>query len=138
MPPGGNKRRVEYDGEVGVTAPKMPTSTPAASDDFGTFGSVESVKSELSIFDDNSMQVTHLKGKYLEIRPEQNTYQGTEGTDIDLKTPPSTAWYLNFSDSYIIVKLKLSAADGKTNVAEEVVALENFALGTLFKDVKFR
>ena len=51
---------------------------------------MESVKSELSIFDGNSMQVTHVKGQYIEIRPEQNTYQGTEGSNIDFQIPSAT------------------------------------------------
>ena len=50
-------------------------------ENYGANGSTEIVKSELAIFDGPSYQVTHNKGQWLELAP-QNKYQGTTGWNI--------------------------------------------------------
>src|SRR5437773_3657421 len=120
-------------GDVGAKQSAQPSSGDLT--DFGAFGSSESVKSELSMFDGHSYQVTHLKAQWLPILPK-NQYTGTNGTDIIFKIRKSPGWYLSLRDSYITVQVSIEKADG-TAVDAELVGFENFALGTLFKDVSF-
>src|SRR5438477_8617014 len=130
------KRKRNSDSGVDVGDAKK-SAQPSSGDltDFGAFGSSESVKSELSMFDGHSYQVTHLKAQWLPILP-QNQYTGTDGTDIIFKIRKSPGWYLSLRDSYITVQVSIEKADG-TDVDKDIVGFENFALGTLFKDVSF-
>src|SRR5438477_7559700 len=130
------KRKRNSDSGVDVGDAKK-SAQPSSGDltDFGAFGSSESVKSELSMFDGHSYQVTHLKAQWLPILP-QNQYTGTNGTDIIFKIRKSPGWYLSLRDSYITVQVSIEKADG-TDVDKDIVGFENFALGTLFKDVSF-
>jgi hypothetical protein len=106
-----------------------------AATDYGAYGSNETVKSELSIFDGPSYQVTHVKANYLEIAPS-NQYQGTGEVDVLFKIVGAPGWYLNFQDSYMILTCKIEDDAGKA-VTDQLVAFENFPLATLFKDVTF-
>ena len=56
----------------------------SGSSDYGAYGSSETVKSELAIFDAPSYQVTHVKSQWLDIYPS-NQYQGDKGTAIIFK-----------------------------------------------------
>ena len=104
-------------------------------DDFRAVGSIESVKAELAVFDDHSYQVTHLKGKWLCVKPG-NVYAGCTGNAIHFLIPKATGWYLYFNDSFMVVKLQIiKAADEKPPAAGTVVAFENNIIGTLFRDV---
>src|SRR3981189_3237367 len=104
-------------------------------DDFGVVGSIESVKAELAVFDDHSYQVTHLKVKWLCMKPD-NVYAGCTGNAIHFLIPKPTGWYLDFNDSFMVVKLQIiKAADEKPPAAGTVVAFENNIIGTLFRDV---
>ena len=67
---------------------------------------LQSIKSELFLFDGPSHQVTHLKGQWMQLLPE-NQYQGTEKTTIHIKIPQAEGWYLDFNDAYIIVDLSI-------------------------------
>ena len=58
-----------------VDVSSADSAPPGAADDYGAFGSTESVKSELAVFDGPSYQVTHLKGAWLELSPS-NQYRG--------------------------------------------------------------
>src|SRR5580700_5898999 len=107
---------------------------PGVAEDYGAFGSSVTVKSELSIFDGPSYQVTHQKAQWMEIAPN-NQYQGADGVNILFKINGSPGWYLDFNDSYIIVEAKI--LKGKTAITTEMVAFENFGLATLFRDVSF-
>src|ERR1700721_575337 len=107
---------------------------PGTAEDFGAFGSTVTVKSELSIFDGPSYQVTHVKGQYLELLPT-NQYQGSDGVNILFKINGSPGWYLDFNDTYMIVEARI--LKGKTPITNEMVAFENFGLATLFRDVSF-
>src|SRR5437773_4104498 len=130
------KRKRYSDSGVDVGDAKK-SAQPSLGDltDFGAFGSSESVKSDLSMFDGHSYQVTHLKAQWLPILP-QNQYTGNEGTDIIFKIRKSPGWYLSLRDSYVTVQVSIEKVDGG-DVDKELVAFENFALGTLFKDVSF-
>src|SRR5437773_8616377 len=133
---GKRKRNSDSGADVGGGGAKE-SAQPSSGDltDFGAFGSSESVKSELSMFDGHSYQVTHLKAQWLPILP-QNQYTGTNGTDVIFKIRKSPGWYLSLRDSYITVQVSIEKSDG-TDVDGDVVGFENFALGTLFKDVSF-
>src|SRR5437773_112875 len=133
---GKRKRNSDSGADVGGGGAKE-SAQPSSGDltDFGAFGSSESVKSELSMFDGHSYQVTHLKAQWLPILP-QNQYTGTNGTDIIFKIRKSPGWYLSLRDSYITVQVSIEKADG-TDVDTDIVGFENFASGTLFKDVSF-
>src|SRR5437773_9238425 len=120
-------------GDVGAKQSAQPSSGDLT--DFGAFGSSESVKSELSMFDGHSYQVTHLKAQWLPILPK-NQYTGTNGTDIIFKIRKSPGWYLSLRDSYITVQVSIETADGG-DMDAQIVGFETFALGTLFKDVSF-
>ena len=109
---------------------------PDGTNDFGAWGSSESVKSELAMFNGPSYQVTHLRGQWLQLLPE-NQYQGSAGTNIQFKIPNAAGWYLDFNDSYVLVEAKIVTSDDKAVGPKNLVAFENFALGTLFKDVSF-
>ena len=113
---GGKKKRSNDDDEIHASVPSKASKnepTPAAGDitDFGAFGSSESVKSELSMFDGHSYQVTHLKGQWLEILPI-NQYEGNSGCNILFKIPKSPGWYLDLRESYIIAQVGIQKADG--------------------------
>ena len=101
--------------------------------DYGAFGSSETVKSELSIFDGPSYQMTQIKSQLIEIAP-YNQYQGTSKCDIKFKLVGAPGWYMDWSDSYISLQLQIMDDKGK-EVDEQKVAFENFPLVTLFKDV---
>src|SRR5438477_11614041 len=108
------KRKRNSDSGVGdVGGGKQSAAQPSSGDltDFGAFGSSESVKSELSMFDGHSYQVTHLKAQWLPILP-QNQYTGTEGTDIIFKIRKSPGWYLSLRDSYITVLVRIETSAG--------------------------
>ena len=87
------------------------------------------------MFNGPSYEVTHQNGQWLTLLPE-NQYQGMSGNNIIFKIPNAPGWYLDFNDTYILVEVKIMKPDD-TPVAKELVAFENFALGTLFKDVSF-
>ena len=105
--------------------------------EFGAVGTRESVKSELSFFDDHSYQVTHLRGQHLRVRPN-NQYQGCDGNQIQFKIPQSTGWYLDWNDSYMVVKVRILDKDANVLRGGEIVAFENNVIATLFKDVSFQ
>src|SRR5205809_7795503 len=119
----GGKRKRNSDSGVGDVGAKQ-SAQPSSGDltDFGAFGSSESVKSELSMFDGHSYQVTHLKAQWLPILP-QNQYTGTNGTDIIFKIRKSPGWYLSLRDSYVTVQVSIEKADG-TDVDKDIVALK--------------
>src|SRR5271154_3485500 len=104
------------------------------SEDVGILGSVETVKSELSIFENQSIQVTHLKGQWLKINPN-NLYKGCEGGNIEFKIPKSVGWYLDFNDSYMILKTTILDKDAKALTGNEIVGFENNVISTMFRDV---
>src|SRR2546425_12877024 len=132
---GKRKRNSDSGADVGGGGDAKKSAQTSSGDltDFGAFGSSESVKSELSMFDGHSYQVTHLKAQWLPILP-QNQYTGNNGTDIIFKIRKSPGWYLSLRDSYITVQVSIEKADGR-DVNVDIVGFENFALGTLFKDV---
>ena len=117
-----------------VDAP-VGAAPPGAAEDYGQYGSTESVKSELAIFDGPSYQVTHREGKWNEYHPI-NLYEGTSGCNIIFKLTQSPGWYFDFNDSYMIVYASIET-DAGVAVADELVAFENFGLATLFRDVSF-
>ena len=82
-----------------VDLPTVGAAPPGASEDFGAYGSAESVKSEIAIFDGTSCQVTHTKAKWLKLAP-QNQYQGTSGCNVIFKITQAPGWYIDFNDSY--------------------------------------
>jgi len=84
----------------------------------------QSIKAELSIFDDHSFQVTHLKGQWAEILPE-NLYEGTNQTSIMLKIPQAEGWYMDFNDAYILLDTTIAKEDGTKTGANEDVAYVN-------------
>src|SRR5277367_3796620 len=95
----------------------------------------QSIKAELSIFDDHSFQVTHLKGQWAEILPE-NLYEGTNQTSIMIKIPQAEGWYMDFNDAYILLDASITKGDGTKIGANEEVAFVNYAAAALFKDMK--
>src|SRR5271154_774175 len=106
-----------------------------ASSDYGSFGSSETVKSELAIFETPSYQVSQLKAQWLDVYPN-NQYQGSSGANIIFKIDGSPGWYYNFLDSYLTMSFKILDDKG-VDVKEQVVALENFGIATLIKDMTF-
>ena len=51
---------------------------------------IQTIKSELSIFDDHAFQVTHLKGQWSENHPS-NIYEGSDGASIIFNIPKAEA-----------------------------------------------
>jgi hypothetical protein len=100
----------------------------------GAFGSGESVKQELSIFDHPSVQVTHLKAQWLEIKPH-NQFTGLMGNPILINITKAQGWYLDFNDSYLELTMKIVKKDRTAMGGAEKVAPINFVMGALFKDV---
>src|SRR5579863_3954112 len=80
----------------------LEPSAKSQREDYGSFGSSETVKSELAIFDGPSYQVTHLKAQWLECSPH-NQYQGSSGCNIIFKIVGSPGWYLDFNDTYMTI-----------------------------------
>src|SRR5271167_2518709 len=129
---GEGRKRVRDSAEVDELEP----AAKSLREDYGSFGSSETVKSELAIFDGPSYQTTHLKGNWLEVVP-YNQYQGSSGCNIIFKLTQSPGWYLDFNDSYMTTTVKIVNAAGKDVADTSIVAFENFALATLFRDVCF-
>src|SRR5271156_1655410 len=129
---GEGRKRVRDSAEVDELEPAAKSQR----EDYGSFGSSDTVKSELAIFNGPSYQTTHLKGNWLEIVPF-NQYQGSSGCNIIFKLTQSPGWYLDFNDSYMTLTLKIVDAAGKDVADTSIVAFENFALATLFRDVCF-
>src|SRR5271156_3855661 len=98
---GATKRK--YDDDVEPSSGGT-TQTPQMTTEYGSVGNAESVKSELSVFDGNSYQVTHIKGHWMALYP-QNQYQGVNGCSINFKIPSSAGWYTDLSDSYMVITL---------------------------------
>src|SRR5271167_1647817 len=111
-------------------------SAKALREDYGSFGSSETVKSELAVFNGPSYQVTHLKGQWQEFRPV-NQYQGSSGSNIIFKLTQSVGWYLDFNDTYMTITAKIVNAAGGDVADTSIVAFENFGIATLFRDVCF-
>src|SRR5579864_5013918 len=72
----------------------------------------QSIKAELSVFDDHSFQVTHLKAQWAEILP-LNQYAGTDQTTIIFRIPQAEGWYMDFNDAFAILEVSIVKADGK-------------------------
>src|SRR5271167_3967103 len=128
---GGSKRPTD-----GGDGDGEEPSAKAQREDYGSFGSSETVKSELAIFDGPAFQMTHLKSKWLEVVPF-NQYQGHSGANIIFKIIGAPGWYLNFNDTYMTITLKIVNATGGDIADTSIAALENFPIATLFKDVIF-
>src|SRR5271163_2592464 len=98
---------------------------------------LQSIKAELSLFDGPSFQVTHLKGQWAELLPE-NQYKGTEQVTIDIKIPKAEGWYLDFNDAFLLTDLSIVKDDDAKSAigGNDDVALVNFAGAAFFKDVK--
>jgi len=94
----------------------------------------QSVKAELSIFDDHTYQVTHLKGQWRDVKPS-NQYQGIEGTPLEFDIPKAAGWYLDFNDSYLIMEVAIEKFDKKAWADGDDVAFVNFIAAALFKDI---
>src|SRR5271156_620952 len=116
------------------------TQTPQLTTEYGSVGNAESVRSELAVFDGNSYQVTHIKGQWMALYP-QNQYQGVNGCSINFKIPTSAGWYTDLSDSYtlylMVITLGLRNLTGGTVLGNEKVSWENCILTSIFKDVSF-
>src|SRR5271156_5411957 len=107
----GGSKAIKEGVEPSVGGGGGETQTPQLSTEYGTSGTSESVKSELAVFDGASYQVTHIKGNWLELFP-QNQYQGTSGCNIIFKIPTSAGWYLDFSDTYLILTMGIKSSTG--------------------------
>src|SRR5271156_1770787 len=111
------------------------TQTPQLTTEYGSVGNAESVKSELSVFDGNTYQVTHIKGQWVALYP-QNQYQGTNGCNINFKIPTSAGWYTDLSDSYMVITVGVRSSTGGS-IGTDKVSWENCVPTTLFKDMSF-
>ena len=58
-------------------------------------GSSETVKAELSIFDSLPYQVTHVKGDWIKVDPENNCYGTNTGTPLIFEIPKSPGLYID-------------------------------------------
>src|SRR6266853_2558078 len=101
----------------------------------GETSNADTIKSGLGIFDDQPLQITQLKGQWLEIEPD-NQYVGTDGTTIMIKIPQASGWYFDFNDAYMIIECSIVKATGANLDANDNVAFINFAAAALFKDIK--
>ena len=101
----------------------------------GETSNADTIKSELGIFDDQPLQITQLKGQWLEIEPD-NQYVGTDGTTIMIKIPQASGWYFDFNDAYMIIEVSIVKATGANLDANDKVAFINFVAAALFKDIK--
>ena len=109
-------------------------------------GTPETIKSEVSVFDQPSFQVTHLKGLWLKVSPT-GTYIGTNHqTGLDFHIDRAEGLYLDLNDSFIVVKFHFADANLKpyppyhetNNKDPKRIALVNFGLAALFRDVSMR
>src|SRR5277367_5423668 len=94
-------------------------------------GSSETVTAELSIFDSLPYQVTHVKGDWIKVDPENNCYGTNTGTPLMLEVPRSPGLYVDLSNSF--VEVQLNVVQGTAAHAD--VSYVNNVLHTLFKDV---
>ena len=96
---------------------------------------MQTIKSELSIFDEPTYQTTHLKAMWSKIKPEGN-YQGTSGEKVQFTMAKHEGWYYDFNDTFIIIELALTKEDGVTKISDDKVAFINYVGAALFKDMK--
>jgi len=97
-------------------------------------GSLETVKSELQIFDRPEYQVSQLHGDWIEYTPTVSCVGTDTATPIQFNVPAAEGLYTDLANSYLIINLTVSKGDAVIANAAKV-GLLNFPLGSLFKDV---
>ena len=82
-------------------------------------GSSETVKAELSIFDSLPYQVTHVKGDWIKVDPENNCYGTNMGTPLIFEVPrsPGLAQKINSNVQSLGDKRAMENQDDKTRSA---------------------
>ena len=93
--------------------------------------SCDCMKSELDLFGVPMTQTSVESGRFVEIGPLNPLDRGT----IEFKIPGSVSEYLDLSDSYIVVKAKITEADGTACANDVEIAPVNNFLHSLFKQV---
>ena len=102
-------------------------------------GTNETVKDELSIFNQPSVQVTHSKAYYDTYIPSNAfTELAQTNTGIIVTIPKMEGVYTDFNDSFIYVKFKIVTKAGTDIGNSNKVALSNLAISSLFKDVSMQ
>ena len=93
--------------------------------------SSDCVKSELDLFAVPLTQTSIESGRYVEIGPLSSLDRGT----VEFKITGSESEYLDLSDTYIVVKAKITEADGTVCANDAEIGPVNNFLHSLFKQV---
>src|SRR3977135_3171295 len=94
-------------------------------------GSLETVKSELQIFDRPEYQVSQLSGDWVQFKPVTSCV----GTPIQIDAPRAKGIYTDLTNSFLSISCSIVGASDAAVAATSKVALVNLALSSLFKDV---
>src|SRR3977135_3996023 len=99
-------------------------------------GSLETVKSELQIFDRPEYQVSQLSGDWVQFKPVTSCVGTSVGTPIQIDAPRAEGIYTDLANSFLSISCSIAAgASDAALAATNKVALVNLALLSLFKDV---
>jgi len=98
-------------------------------------GSLETVKSELQIFDRPEYQVSQLSGDWVQFKPVTSCVGTSVGTPIQIDAPRAEGIYTDLANSFLSISCSIVGASDAALAATSKVALVNLALSSLFKDV---
>jgi len=103
-------------------------------------GSLETVKSELQIFDRPDYQVSQLSGGWIEYKPQTSCVGTDVGTPIIIDVPEAEGMYTDLGSSYLALAISIitgtdQAPVALSSTAAPKLALVNLGLSSLFKDL---
>src|SRR3981189_1298135 len=104
-------------------------------------GSLETVKSELQIFDRPDYQVSQLSGDWIEYKPQTSCVGSDVGTPIITDVPEAEGMYTDLGSWYLALAISIFTGTDQAPVAlpsggtAPKLALVNLGLSSLFKDV---
>lgn len=93
-------------------------------------GSVKAVNSYLDLFSLNASDVSILNGYHVPVYPSVSLKEVSAPLEFSISGVPNV--YLDLSDSFLYVNLKVTTADGKALVALTDVSTTNLFLHALF------
>ncbi len=93
--------------------------------------SCDCAKSELDLFAVPLAQTSIEDGRWVERSP----LSSIDSRNIEFKITGSESKYLDFANTYIVVKVKLTNADGRNLEADKDVGPVNLFLHSIFKQV---
>jgi hypothetical protein len=99
-------------------------------------GSLETVKSELQIFDRPEYQVSQLSGSWQEFKPVTSCVGTNVGTPIQIDVPRAEGMYTDLANSFLQISCTIVTGTADAAIAKDAkVAMVNLALSSLFRDV---